>query len=108
MNFFSLNYRLPLLWGTESLTVAFFFRYWDALYDLEKDNGSETEQTPEDDTPAWVRCSSSDLYLTKDPKVNFKWINNKARFHVTNRTQINKSLVYFIIRGNINVWCDEC
>ena len=28
----------------------------------------------------------------------------KARFHVTVTTQINKSVVYFIIRRNVKIW----
>ena len=32
----------------------------------------------------------------------------KARFHVTVRTQINKSVVYFIIRRNVKFGYSEC
>ena len=33
---------------------------------------------------------------------------SKARFHVTVRTQINKSVVYFIVRRNVKFGCSEC
>ena len=33
---------------------------------------------------------------------------SKARFHVTVRTHINKSVVYFIVRRNVKFGCSEC
>ena len=30
------------------------------------------------------------------------------RFHVTATTQINKSVIYFIIRRNVKFGCSEC
>ena len=32
----------------------------------------------------------------------------KARFHVTVKTQINKSMIYFIVRGNVKFRYSEC
>ena len=34
--------------------------------------------------------------------------NTEARFHVTATTQINKSVVYFIVRRNVKFGCSEC
>ena len=33
---------------------------------------------------------------------------SKARFHVTVTTQINKSVIYFIVRRNVKFGCSEC
>ena len=33
---------------------------------------------------------------------------SKARFHVTVRTKVNKSVGYFIVRRSVNFWCSEC
>ena len=34
--------------------------------------------------------------------------NSMVRFYVTVKTQINKSVVYFIVRRNVKFWCSEC
>ena len=35
-------------------------------------------------------------------------VKSKARFHVTVFTQLNKCVVYFIVRRNIKLGCSEC
>ena len=35
-------------------------------------------------------------------------LQSKARFHVTVITQVNKSVVYFIVTRNVKFGCSEC
>ena len=36
------------------------------------------------------------------------YLVSKAQFHVTVTTQVNKSVVYFIVRRNVKFGCSEC
>ena len=38
----------------------------------------------------------------------YRLTNTEARFHVTATTQINKSVVYFIVRCSVKFGCSEC
>ena len=47
-------------------------------------------------------------YCLKGPAKPKTTNQNKARFHVTVITQINKSVVYFNVRRNAKFGCSEC
>ena len=64
-------------------------------------------------------ANSMTFLLARDasvPELNIKWLGllfcecsrSKARFHVAVIIQINKSVVYFIVRRNVKCGCSEC
>ena len=51
-----------------------------------------------------IIMSECKVVLSKDSEEH----TSQARFHVTVRTQINKSVVYFIVRRNVKFGYSEC
>ena len=54
------------------------------------------------DIESWRRFREKKIVISLD------FCHTRARFHVTVITQINKSVVYFIVRHNVKCGCSEC
>ena len=53
-------------------------------------------------------CETFVLLHCVESMIVHSYISKSEDFHVTVTTQINKSVVYFIVRRNVKFGCSEC
>ena len=83
---------------------------WVFLIDVLHHSVSSAEFSPDGVIQDYCMARLSKEYMAVDSKSSSHWMLtlSKARFHVTVRTHINKSVVYFIVRRNVKFGCSEC